>query len=155
MARLQWGLGLTCLLLGTSAGATHPSIRAKFKTDYREQRFEQLTADDAETREEIPAEGTLEGPFLRLFSEVIQKQNNFKFATWVLCVSPTPEDEGTALLVDSVSRVEMPGKKGHELVVSYRRLKNPDRQSTRKVWPYAVLMAYGWHDRVRCQAAPE
>ena len=153
MTRVQWGLGLTCLLLGTSAGAWDPGIRAQFKTDYREQGFEQLIADAVHDREQLPAEGKQESPYLQLVADATRPHNNFKLVTWVLCVSPTAEEPGTFLIVDSIKFTETPGTKGQELVVSYRRLKDPSRASTNKRWPYALLMARGWHDRVRCQAA--
>ncbi|RKH91470.1 hypothetical protein D7Y21_02550 [Corallococcus sp. AB045] len=149
MTRLQCGMGLVCLLLGASASATEPDIRARFKTDYRAQGFEQISADSAYARDELPAEGALAGPYLRLLGDVTQTRNNFKFASWVLCVSPTSEEDGTVLLIDSVNLIKEPEQNGPELIVSYRRVKTPGNPKSRG-WPYALLIVRGWHEKVRC-----
>ncbi|GMT99198.1 hypothetical protein KH5H1_33170 [Corallococcus caeni] len=153
--RFQWGLGLTCLLFGASAGAADPDIRASFKTDYREQGFEQMVSASAYDRDDLPAEGHLEGPYVRLIHQVARPKNNFKFITWVLCVSPTSEEDGTDLIIDSVQYIPKPEKDGPDLIVNYRRVKAPGNHTTSRGWPYALLVARGLHEKVRCQAVPE
>ncbi|RKH47892.1 hypothetical protein D7X12_01425 [Corallococcus sicarius] len=148
-------MGLTCLLLGANAGAEGRDMRASFKTDYREQRFEQIIAASVDDLDYIPAEGRLKGPYLSLVDEAARPNNNFKFASWVLCVSSTSEENGTVLLIDSVQLIQKPEKNGPDLIVYYRRAKAPGIHSMRQVWPYAVLVAYGWHEKVSCRAATE
>ncbi|GMU03773.1 hypothetical protein [Corallococcus caeni] len=154
MMRFHWVVGLTCLLLGASAGAT-PDMRESFKTDYREQRFEQIIAASASELEHIPAEGILQSPYIRLVSEAARPRNTFKFSSWILCVSSTREEDGTVLLIDSVERIPEPKKDGPELIVYYRRVKAPGTHTKARVWPFAVLIAYGWPEKVSCRAVPE
>ena len=155
MMRLHWGVGLTCVLLGASTRAAGPNMRASFKTDFGEHRFEQIIAASVDDLDYIPPEGKLKGPYVPLLVEAARPKNNFKFSTWLLCVSPTSEENGTVLLIDSVQRIPKPEKNGPDLIVYYRRVKAPGTHSMRQVWPYAVLVAYGWPEKISCQAAPE
>ena len=155
MMRFHWGMGLTCLLLGANAGAEGPDMRASFKTDIREQRFEQIIAASIDDKDYLPAEGRLQDRYLPLLDEAARPKNNFKFVSWLLCVSPTTEENGTVLIIDSVQRIPEPEKNGPELIVYYRRAKAPGIHARRPVWPYAVLVAYGWPEKISCRPVTE
>ncbi|MBM7113480.1 hypothetical protein [Archangium primigenium] len=150
-------MGLTCLVWAAVAGAAGPDMRAHFKADDGNQGFEQLMASHVAHRDGVPAEGTLDKAFIALLADALRPPERFKVADWVLCVSPTREEDGTVLLVDSVQHVPEAEQRarGADLIVHYRRVKAPGEHTTRRVWPYAVLRTRGLHGKVLCQAVPE
>lgn len=154
MNQLWRGIGLTCALLAGSVWGAEPDIQAQFKTDYREQGFEQFLASSVHDRDRLPPEGTLTSNYLTLVSDAIQPRNGFKFVSWVLCVSPTREPDGTVLIIDSVQHTQASETSPRSLEILYRRVKTPGQHTTNQVWPYALLMARGLFEHVTCRAIP-
>ena len=147
---------VACVLLAGSA-IGHDAVTRELvddrllRTAIGERRFEQVLASHVLSTDELPPSGPLEGPYLTLLSQSIQPKNAFKLATWVLCVAPQPEADGTVLIIDSV---RPPQKKGERFEVIYRTMKTAGGHTTRQVWPYAVLIVYGLPDEVVCRAVP-
>jgi len=136
------------LFAGTASGQNKGPIREV----NREQGYEQLLAASALSAEQLPPSGKLESNDVTLLAQALEPKNNFKFVTWVLCVAPKPDEDGTVLIVDSVQRHAR--DKGPSTVeVRYRRVKTPGRHTTNQVWPYAVLILRGWQDEVVCRPA--
>ncbi|WP_143075971.1 hypothetical protein [Stigmatella erecta] len=115
------------------------------------QGFEQVIASSVSRLDQLPRSGLLESEYLTFLSDSIRMRNAFKLVTWALCVSPQSEAGGNVLIVDSIRG--LPGEKRPATVeVLYRSVrKTASPPSATPVWPYAVVVLRGWHEKIVCR----
>ncbi|MCY1077066.1 hypothetical protein [Archangium lansingense] len=157
MRAMKLLLAIASVLFGGTAfggnNAARELIEEKLiRNSIHEQGFEQVLASNVSQVDQLPPSGKLESNYITLLSHALEPKNAVKFGTWVLCVAPETDKDGTVLMVSSVRTI--PRDKGPSTIeILYRRETLAGQHTTSQVWPYAVVLVKGWHDQIICRSA--